>query len=113
MKLSFDFDDCLDNECVQEIVKELVEFSRSTHTAFDEAGINAIVEEAVKVMSEQAFRNSVSVVCTLNENVPAIRGTNLFQVFWQGGNQTHITFHPASDKWADWSPGKETASRGF
>lgn len=24
MKLSFDFDDCLDNECVQEIVKELV-----------------------------------------------------------------------------------------
>ncbi len=64
-----------------EIVRELVEFSRSTHTAFEDAGINSIVEEAVKVMAEQAVRAGVSIVCTLTENMPAIRGTSLFQVF--------------------------------
>jgi signal transduction histidine kinase len=64
-----------------EIVRELVEFSRSTATAFDDAGINTIVEEAVKVMSDKAVAAGVSVVCTLNDRMPAVRGTNLFQVF--------------------------------
>ncbi|UCD28294.1 MAG: GHKL domain-containing protein [Planctomycetota bacterium] len=64
-----------------EIVRELVQFSRSAYTAFDDSSINSIVEEAVKVMSEKAVQNNVSIICTLNENVPAARGTNLFQVF--------------------------------
>lgn len=64
-----------------EIVKELVEFSRGAHTTFDETSVNTIVEEAVKVMAEKAAAAGVSIVCTLNEHVPAIRGTNLFQVF--------------------------------
>ncbi|MGQ9652007.1 MAG: sensor histidine kinase [Phycisphaerae bacterium] len=64
-----------------EIVRELVEFSRSTATAFDDAGINTIVDEAVKVMSDKAVAAGVSIICTLSEDVPAIRGTNLFQVF--------------------------------
>ncbi|HSW44018.1 MAG TPA: histidine kinase dimerization/phospho-acceptor domain-containing protein, partial [Phycisphaerae bacterium] len=64
-----------------EIVRELVEFSRITHSAFDDSGINAIIDEAVKVMSDKAVQNRVSVVCTLSENMPAVRGTNLFQVF--------------------------------
>jgi two-component system, NtrC family, sensor kinase len=64
-----------------EIVRELVAFSRSTATAFDDAGINTIVEESVKVMSDKAVANGVSVICTLSDDVPAIRGTSLFQVF--------------------------------
>ncbi len=64
-----------------EIVRELVEFSRSTATAFDDAGINTIVEEAVKVMSDKVVAAGVSVVCTLNDRMPTVRGTNLFQVF--------------------------------
>jgi len=64
-----------------EIVRELVEFSRSAHTAFDDAGINTIVEEAVKVMSDKAVQGNVSIICTLSETLPAVRGTNLFQVF--------------------------------
>ncbi len=64
-----------------EIVKELVEFSRGAHTTFDETSINTVLEEAVKVMSEKAAASGVAIVCTLNENVPSIRGTNLFQVF--------------------------------
>jgi signal transduction histidine kinase len=64
-----------------EIIRQLVEFSRSTYTAFGDAGINSIVEEAVKVMSDQAANHHVSVVCALSEAVPAAGGTNLFQVF--------------------------------
>ncbi|NLE60611.1 MAG: PAS domain-containing protein [Planctomycetes bacterium] len=64
-----------------EIVRELVEFSRSTATAFDDAGINTVVEEAVKVMSDKAVAAGVSIVCTLKDDMPAIRGTSLFQVF--------------------------------
>jgi signal transduction histidine kinase len=64
-----------------EIIRELSEFSRSAHTAFDDTGLNAIVEEAVKVMSDKAVQGQVAIVCSLAENAPAIRGTNLFQVF--------------------------------
>ena len=37
---------------------------------------------------------------------------NLFQVFWQGGPQSNLTVDPATDKWSQWSPSKEPASRG-
>jgi WD40 repeat protein len=37
---------------------------------------------------------------------------NLLQVSWQGGPQTNLTINPATDKWAEWSPSKETGSRG-
>jgi PKD repeat protein len=37
---------------------------------------------------------------------------NLFQVFWQGGPQSNLTIDPATDKWSQWSPSKEPASRG-
>lgn len=63
------------------IVRQLVEFSRSTHATFDGAGLNALVEEAVSVMSDKAMANNVSVVCNLNQETPAIGSTNLFQVF--------------------------------
>lgn len=64
-----------------EILRELVEFSRSTASAFDEAGLNAIVDEAVKVMCDKAVTQGVSVVCHLSEDMPPVRGANLFQVF--------------------------------
>jgi signal transduction histidine kinase len=64
-----------------DIVRDLVEFSRSAYTAFNDAGINTIVEEAVKVMSDKAVNNGVSIVCQLEEGLPSIRGTSLFQVF--------------------------------
>jgi len=64
-----------------EIVRELGEFSRSTAAAFEDANVNDVVDEAVKVMSDKAVQNGVSVVCTLSEDMSAIPGTNLFQVF--------------------------------
>jgi signal transduction histidine kinase len=64
-----------------EIIRELGAFSRSTHSSFDDAGINAIIEESVRVLSEQAVQSGISIICQLNDDLPAIRGTNLFQVF--------------------------------
>ncbi len=64
-----------------EIIRELGAFSRSTHSSFDDAGINAIIEESIRVLSEQAVQSGISIICQLNDDLPAIRGTNLFQVF--------------------------------
>jgi len=64
-----------------EIVRELVQFSRGGQTPFDDAGINAVVEEAIKVMADKATQANVSIVCRLQNDMPAVRGTHLFQVF--------------------------------
>ena len=66
---------------MSEIVRQLVAFSRSTRVAFDGAGINAVLDEAVKVMVDQAIAGNVSVISNLGRDVPATGATNLFQVF--------------------------------
>ena len=38
---------------------------------------------------------------------------NILQVPWQGGSQSNLTIDPATDKWSEWSPTKEPASRGY
>ena len=38
---------------------------------------------------------------------------DLYSVPWQGGEINFITNNPASDKWSEWSPSKEPASRGY
>lgn len=64
-----------------EITRELVEFSRSSHTAFDDTSINAAIEEAIRVMADKADAAHVSIICRLEQGMPAMRGTSLFQVF--------------------------------
>jgi signal transduction histidine kinase len=64
-----------------DIIRELASFSRGSWTTFDHTDINAMVEEAVKVMSEKALAGGVSFVCNYSEGMPAARGSNLFQVF--------------------------------
>lgn len=64
-----------------EIIRELASFSRGSWTAFDHADINAMLEEAVKVMSDKALAAGVSIVCNYGDRMPAARGSGLFQVF--------------------------------
>ncbi len=66
---------------MSEIVRQLVQFSRSTHVVFDGAGINAVIEESINVMMDKAMSSNVSIVSNLERDVPATGATNLFQVF--------------------------------
>ncbi|MCF7957741.1 MAG: GHKL domain-containing protein [Phycisphaerae bacterium] len=63
------------------IISELLEFSRSSYSAFKEADINKIAEDAVKAMENQANDNQVQIIKKYQKGLPNIRSGNLFQVF--------------------------------
>ena len=63
------------------IISELLEFSRSTFTAFEEADINKIVEDAAKAMETLAAKNKVAIIRRYCPDMPNIQSGNLFQVF--------------------------------
>lgn len=63
------------------IISELLEFSRSTYSAFEEADINKIVEDAVKAMENGAEENGIMLVRHYGAVMPNIRSGNLYQVF--------------------------------
>ncbi|MBN2377987.1 MAG: PAS domain-containing protein [Sedimentisphaerales bacterium] len=64
-----------------QIISELLEFSRSTYSSFQQADINKIVEEAVKAMEILSLDNHVVVTRNYSKLMPNIRSGNLFQVF--------------------------------
>jgi len=37
--------------------------------------------------------------------------SDIYRVSWKGGSTSFLTNHPAADKWSQWSPAKEIASR--
>ncbi len=102
-----------------QIISELLEFSRSTFSAFEETEINKIVDDAVKSMESLAIKNQVDIHCDYSPSMPQIRSGNLFQVFCnliknaidamdQGGQVTIKTFcddHNALIEIHDTGPG--------
>ncbi|MHC4067071.1 MAG: PAS domain-containing protein, partial [Planctomycetota bacterium] len=63
------------------ITSELLEFSRSTHTHFDQVSINRTVEEAIRAMQDTADRAGVTIAAIFREEqMPCLRGGMLFQV---------------------------------
>ena len=64
-----------------QIVGELLEFSRSTETQFEEANVNDVVEEAIRTVQEPAVKQGVVLVSAFRDrDMPKIRGARLFQV---------------------------------
>ena len=64
-----------------QIVSELLEFSRSSETQFEEANINNVVEEAIRTFQEPATQRGVVLAAAFHDqNMPRIRGAKLFQV---------------------------------
>lgn len=63
------------------IVRELLEFSRSTMTAFEHTSVNAMLEECLRSVEGQAAANSVKIDTALAEELPSIRSGDLVQVF--------------------------------
>jgi signal transduction histidine kinase len=111
-----------------DILRELVDYSRGSPSSFDETDLNNLVEEAVKMMADKAARANVSIVCTLDDTVPAVAGTSLFQVFCNliknaieampdGGTVTISTQHRDDEvriRFEDTGPGlPEPAQKAF
>jgi signal transduction histidine kinase len=63
------------------IISSLLEFSRSTGNTFEQATINKIAEDAIAAIAGRAQEAGVSVVCNFEQDMPVVRGSNLFQVF--------------------------------
>jgi TolB protein len=38
---------------------------------------------------------------------------DIYTVMWMGGDASPLTIDPATDKWSEWSPAMEPASRGY
>ena len=64
-----------------QIISELLEFSRSTYSAYQQADINKIAEDAVKAFESQAQENHIEIIRQYASEMPNIRSGNLFQVF--------------------------------
>jgi len=65
-----------------QIISELLEFSRNSYSAFQEADINKIVEEAVKSFESQIQDLSIEIIRRYAPDMPNIRSGNLYQVFY-------------------------------
>lgn len=63
------------------IVRSLLDFSRKTPPALAGQSIGRLLDEAVASMQARAVENNVSVVCHTQQDLPAVGGTNVFQVF--------------------------------
>lgn len=75
------------NQCRQglmrmiQIIKELLEFSRSTYATSELVPIEQIIEDAIKMMNLKAEALNVQILRNYNTGLPKIRSGNLFQVF--------------------------------
>ena len=63
------------------IIRELLEFSRSTITAFEHTSINGMIDEAVRTMESHAAAKGVTIERQMADGMPNVRSGDLFQVF--------------------------------
>ena len=67
---------------MRDIVSSLLEFSRFSPAAVEQATINKLVEDAVSALEGRAQESRVAVVCNfLQTDMPVFRGGSIFQVF--------------------------------
>ena len=64
-----------------QIISELLEFSRSSYSAYQQADPNKLIEDAVKAMEAQVFDKGVKILTRYTTGLPNVRSGNLFQVF--------------------------------
>ena len=92
---------------MMQITSELLEFSRSTYSSLECAGIDEIIEEAIKTMEPRAAASNIRILRKYDSTLPKIRNSNLFQVFCNliknaidamaGGGKLMISTFPAAN----------------
>ncbi len=63
------------------IISELLEFSRSSYSAFEDIPMDQIIDDAIKAMSHRTVGTNVEIVRNYPSPLPRVRSGNLFQVF--------------------------------
>ncbi|MBL7152521.1 MAG: PAS domain-containing protein [Phycisphaerae bacterium] len=64
-----------------QIISELLEFSRRTRTSLEYVKIEQLIEDALKTMEPRAEGLRIRILRDYGDDIPEIRGVNLFQVF--------------------------------
>lgn len=64
-----------------QIISEMLEFSRSTHLAFEASPVDKLLEDAQRAMEIRLRNIEVRVVRTSRESLPHVKSDSLFQVF--------------------------------
>lgn len=64
-----------------QIISELLEFSRSTYSAFESVPVDHVIEDAIKSMESSTGEVKITVMREYSGDPPRVRGGSLFQVF--------------------------------
>lgn len=64
-----------------QIISELLEFSRSTYSAFESVPVDQVIADAIKSMESSTGQVKISVIRDYTGDPPRVRGGGLFQVF--------------------------------
>jgi len=64
-----------------QIVSELLEYSRSTHSPLEYLKIEQIIEEALRMMETKPETLNIKIIKNYTSGLPQIRSGNLYQVF--------------------------------
>lgn len=64
-----------------QIISELLEFSRSTHNAFENMYLQDIIEDAIRSMEHKIAAQNISIVKEYANDIPRLTCGSLYQVF--------------------------------
>ena len=107
-----------------QIITELLEFSRSTHLAFETCAIDKLLEDALRALEHPLRNIDVQLIRDHTDPIPHLKSESLFQVFcnliknasdaMQGQGQLTITLQQTEKEWQvkflDTGPGFEPDS---
>lgn len=63
------------------IIHELLQFSRNTYTAFEEASVDRVISDVIKIMEPVVKNVEIRIVHNAPYQKPLVRANSLFQVF--------------------------------
>lgn len=94
---------------MSQIITELLEFSRSTHLAFEKCSVDKLIDDALRTLEIHLRNIDVQVIRDYHSPVPHMKSDALFQVFcnliknaadaMQGSGQLTITIRQNNQNW--------------
>jgi signal transduction histidine kinase len=107
-----------------QIITELLDFSRSTHLAFETSAVDKLLEDALRALEFPLRNIDVQLIREYTDPVPHLKSDSLFQVFcnliknasdaMQGQGRLSITIRQTKNEWQidflDTGPGLDPAT---